>query len=73
MSSVKVMELRDNFQLQKILNGMGLLNGKTEQSKKLPELCSMKLSDSFWREAVYTVVYILNRGQLRVNKDMTPY
>ena len=27
-----------------------------------------KLSDSFWR-----VVYIINRGQLRVNKDKTPY
>ena len=31
-----------------------------------------KWSDSFWREAVYTVVYTLNRGQLRVNKDKTP-
>ena len=32
-----------------------------------------KLSDSFWREVVYTVVYILNRGQIKVNKDKTPY
>ena len=32
-----------------------------------------KLSDSFWREAVYTIVYTLNRGQIRVNKDNTPY
>ena len=32
-----------------------------------------KLSNSFWREALYTVVYTLNRGQLRVNKDKTPY
>ena len=32
-----------------------------------------KLSDTFWKEAVYTIVYILNRGQLRVNKDKTPY
>ena len=31
-----------------------------------------KLADSFWREVVYTVVYILNRGQLIVNKDNTP-
>ena len=28
MSYVKVMELRDNFQLQKLLNRMGLLKGK---------------------------------------------
>ena len=28
LSSVKVMELRDNFQLQKVLNRMGLLKGK---------------------------------------------
>jgi hypothetical protein len=32
-----------------------------------------KLSDSFWREAVYTIVYILNRGKIRVNSDKTPY
>ena len=32
-----------------------------------------KLSDGYWKEVVYTVVYILNRGQLRVNKDKTPY
>ena len=32
-----------------------------------------KLSDLFLREVVYTVDYILNRGQLRVNKDKTPY
>ena len=32
-----------------------------------------KLSDSFWREAVYTTVYTLNRGQIRVNKDKTHY
>ena len=29
MSSMKVMELRGNFQLQKILNRMGWLKGKT--------------------------------------------
>ena len=32
-----------------------------------------KLSDSFWIEFVYTIVYILNKGQIRVNKDKTPY
>ena len=32
-----------------------------------------KLPDMYWREAVYTTVYILNRGQLGVNNDKTPY
>ena len=32
-----------------------------------------KLLDAYWKEVVYTVVYILSRGQLRVNKDKTPY
>jgi hypothetical protein len=31
------------------------------------------LSDNFWREAVYIVVYILNRGKIRVNSEKTPY
>ena len=32
-----------------------------------------KLSDAFWKQAVYTTVYILNRGKIRVNNDKTPY
>ena len=32
-----------------------------------------KLSDSFWKEVVYTIVYILNIGKLEVNKDKTPF
>jgi transposase InsO family protein len=32
-----------------------------------------KLPDKFWRDAVYTTVHILNRAQLRVNHDKTPY
>jgi hypothetical protein len=32
-----------------------------------------KLSDGYWREAVSTTVYILNRGQLRINNNKTPY
>jgi hypothetical protein len=31
------------------------------------------LSDRFWREAVNTTVYILNRGKIRVNNNKTPY
>lgn len=32
-----------------------------------------KLPDIYWREAIYTTVYILNRRQLRLNNDKTPY
>ena len=32
-----------------------------------------KLSDYFWREAIYIAIYTLNRAQLRVKKDKTPY
>ena len=32
-----------------------------------------KLSDGYWREVVSTTIYILNRGQLRVNSDKTHY
>ena len=32
-----------------------------------------RLSDGFWREAIITVVHILNRGELRINNNKTPY
>ena len=32
-----------------------------------------KLFDGYWREAVSTTIYILNRGQLRINSNKTPY
>jgi hypothetical protein len=32
-----------------------------------------KLSDRFWKEAVNTIVYILNRGKFRVNNKKRPY
>ena len=38
---VRNMELRDNFQLQRLLNRMMWLKGKIEQSKKFPEQCLM--------------------------------
>jgi hypothetical protein len=31
------------------------------------------LSYGYWREVVSTTVYILNRGQLEINSDKTPY
>jgi hypothetical protein len=32
-----------------------------------------RLSYGYWREVVSTTIYILNRGQLRINSDKTPY
>jgi hypothetical protein len=32
-----------------------------------------KLPDTFWREAINTTIYILNRAQIRVNNDKPPY
>jgi hypothetical protein len=32
-----------------------------------------KLPDTFWREAINTTIYILNRAQIRVNNNKTPY
>jgi hypothetical protein len=32
-----------------------------------------KLSDGYWREVVSTTIYILNKGQLRINSNKTPY
>jgi hypothetical protein len=32
-----------------------------------------KLPNTFWREAVNTTIYILNRAQIRVNNNKTPY
>ena len=32
-----------------------------------------KLSENFWRESIYIVLYILNKGEIRFNGDKTPY
>ena len=36
-------------------------------------LSEAKLSDGYWREAISTAIYVLNRGQLRINSKKTPY
>ena len=54
-------------------NGVVERKNRTIQEDARIMLNEAKLLDSFWREVVYTAVYILNRGQLRVNKDNTPY
>ena len=32
-----------------------------------------RFSDGYWREVVNTTIHILNRGQVRINSNMTPY
>ena len=32
-----------------------------------------KLPIGYWREAIFTAVYVRNKGQLRVNSEKTPY
>ena len=54
-------------------NGVVERKNRTVQEATRTILIETKLSYSFWREAVYTVVYILNIGKLKVNKDKTPY
>jgi transposase InsO family protein len=54
-------------------NGVVERKNKHVQEIARTMLNEAKLSDSFWREAVYTDVYILNRGKIRVNSDKTPY
>ena len=54
-------------------NGVVKRKNRTVREASRTMLNEAKLSDAYWREAVYTAVYILNRGQLGVNKDKTPY
>ena len=46
---------------------------KTIQEASRKMLNEEKLSDAYWKEAVYTTIYILNIEQIRVNKEKTPY
>ena len=53
-------------------NGVVERKNRTIQEASRTMLNEAKLSDTYQREAVYTTVYILNSGQLKVNKDKTP-
>ena len=53
-------------------NGVVERKNRTIQEASKTMLNEAKLSDGFWREEVYTIVYIFNRGQLIMNKDKTP-
>ena len=54
-------------------NGVAKRKNRTVQEVARTMLNEEKLLDGYWREAIYTTVYVLNRGQLRVNSDKTPY
>ena len=54
-------------------------NGVVERKNRIVQeaartmLNEAKLPYGYWREAVYTTIYVQNRGQLRVNSDKNPY
>ena len=54
-------------------NGVVEMKNRTIQEAARTMLNEAKLSDAYWKEEIYRVVYILNKGQLRVNKYKTPY
>ena len=54
-------------------NGMVERRNRTIQEAARTMLNETKLSDGYWREAISTVVHTLNRRQLRVNSNKTPY
>jgi hypothetical protein len=51
------------------------LKGKSKHVQEISRtmLNEAGLSDNFWREVVYTTIYILNRGKISVNGEKTPY
>ena len=54
-------------------NGVVERKNRTVQEAARTILNEAKLNDGYWREAVYTTVYVQNKGQLRVNSEKTPY
>jgi transposase InsO family protein len=54
-------------------NGVAETKNRTIQEASRTMLNEANLPDIYWREVMYTTVYIINRGQLRVNHDKTPY
>ena len=54
-------------------NGIVKRKKSTVQEAARTMLNEAKLPDVYWREAIYTIVYILNKGKLKVNNDKTPY
>jgi hypothetical protein len=54
-------------------NGIVERRNRTIQKATRTMLNEEKLSIGYWREVVSTSVYILSRGQLRINSNKTPY
>jgi hypothetical protein len=54
-------------------NGFVEKKNKTIQEMARTMWNEAKLPNTFWREAVNTTIYILNRAQIRVNNNKTPY
>jgi transposase InsO family protein len=54
-------------------NGIAEKRNRTIHEVARTMLNEEKLSDGYWREDVSTTIYILNRGQLRINSNKTPY
>jgi len=53
----------------------GMVEGKNQivQDMGIIVLNEARLSSIFWREVIRTIVYILNKGRIRVNSNKTPY
>ena len=50
-------------------NGVAERKNRTVQEATRTMLNEEKLLDGYWREVIYTIVYVKNRGQLRVNSE----
>ena len=71
----EIREIKRQFSAAKTPQQNGVVERKNRivQEASRTMLNEAKLSYAYWREAIYTIVYILNRGQLIVNKDKTHY
>ncbi|XP_059076415.1 uncharacterized protein LOC131067604 [Cryptomeria japonica] len=54
-------------------NGVVERKNRTVKEMARTMLNEAKLPDKFWKEAVHTAVYILNRAQIRIRTAYTPY
>ena len=54
-------------------NGIAERRIRTVQEATRTMLNQARLSNGYWREAVSITIRILNKGQLRINSNKTPY
>jgi transposase InsO family protein len=54
-------------------NGIAKRRNRTVKEVAKTMLNEARLSDGYWREVVGTTIYILNRVQLKINSNRTPY